>query len=239
VLLAAPAPGAASDRERDFGTVTLGMTGGFQLWTLPSLEKAVARRAEDLAQDAYLLPESSYDLTFSYGGEIQVRLDAGWFARAQLEWTRLRLEDRDRQFLQFLGSRERTPVSVSYSTRVETRPLLAALGLGRAWRGESVRLGLAASLIVAPIKVVDEIGVFLESDTVSEVTATGTGLGGELSASLDYFTDANMTLYLELFGRTGGTDVELDDRSWESTILPGTRRVDLEATGIRLGFRWI
>jgi hypothetical protein len=149
------------------------------------------------------------------------------------------VEDRDRQSLHFLGGRERVPVSLTVESRVQTRPVLAAIGIGRAWRTPAVRFAVAGSLVVAPIRVVDEMGVYLEQETISEIEATGTGFGGELTASLDYFTDTDMNLYVELFGRAGHTDVELVDAIWESTAFPGTRRVDLEGAGVRVGFRWI
>ena len=240
-LLAAAAgpPSAKGEGSRDFGAVTLGLTGGFQMWTLPALEDAVRLRAEEVALDGFDVGADSYDLTYAYGVELQVRLTRSWFARAQFDWTRLTLEDRDREFLQFLGGGQRSGVSLSYSTRVQTRPLIGSFGLGHAWQGNAVRLGISGNLVVAPLKVEDKLGVFIETETVSEVTSSGTGLGAELAASLDYYTDARMNLYLELFARTGRVDVTLDDDVWESTILPGTRRVDLGGGGIRVGFRWI
>lgn len=242
VCLGAPRTVSAADEpkwDRDFGFVTLGITGGFQYWSLSDLEAAVDRRATELAVDGYAMEPGAYPMTFSYGLDLQFRLTRAWFARAQFDWVRLSVDDRDRRSLQFLGARERTPVSLSAKTRVETHPLVMAFGLGRSWRTPSLRWGLASGLVVAPLKVVDEIGVFLEADTVSEVEATGTGFGADLAVSCDYFTDSNMNLFAELFGRIGSADVELTDDVWESTILPGTRRVNLDGVGLRLGFRWI
>lgn len=244
VLVALTAGGAsparaAPERVHDFGTVSFGVGGGFQWWSLNSLEDAVRERADDLARDGYDLGHTSFDPSYAYCGEIQVRLGRSWFARAGLEWVRLAVEDRDRQFLQFLGGRGRTPVSLSYRTEVGTRPVVAAFGLGRAWRSRSVRLGLATSLVVAPLRVTDEINVYMDTETVSEARADGTGLGGEVSASLDYFTDVDMNLFLEFFARQGQVDVRMEDPVWDSTILPDRRQVDLSGFGIRAGFRWI
>ena len=229
----------AGPGTRDFGPVSLGLTGGFQMWTLPALENAIRLRAGELALDGFDLGADSYDLTYAYGAELQFRLSRSWFARAQFDWTRLTVEDRDREFLQYLGGGQRSAVSLSYATRVQTRPVIGSFGLGHSWQGASVRLGLSGNLLVAPLKVEDRISVYIETETISEVTATGTGLGGEFAASLDYYTDASMNLYVELFARTGRVDVTLDDAVWESTILPERRRVDLGGGGIRVGFRWI
>ena len=241
--LAASCPALAQEEEqvwrRDFGTVTVGVSGGFQHWSLSDLEEAFDRRSADYASDGYVLEASSYPTTMSYGLDLQYRFSRRWFARAQFDWVRLTFDDRDRQSLQFLGSRDLTPVALTAKTRVQTQPLLMSFGLGRSWRNPSVRWGVTTGFVVAPLKVIDEIGVFLESDTVSEIEATGTGLGADLAVSCDYFTDSNMNLFAEIFGRVGSADVELERPIWESTILPGTRAVNLDGVGIRLGFRWI
>lgn len=226
-------------RRHEFGPVTVALSGGFQTWMLPGLEDALGERGVELAGDGYALGGGDFDLTYAYAGEFQFRLSRAWFARLGIEWTRLRLEERDRQFLQFLGGAERSPVSLSYTTRVHTRPVIAGLGLGRAWTGRSVRFGVSGSWVLAPVRVVDEINVYLETETVSEVRSEGTGMGAELAASLDYFTDVEMTLFLELFGRLGAADVHTEDDVWNGTIVPERRRVDLDAAGVRLGFRWI
>ena len=178
----------------------------------------------------------SFNPAFAFGGELQIRLSKARFTRVQLDWTRLSLDDRDRQFLQYLGGRTRAPVSVSYKTRVETHPLLAEIALGRSWRNPSPPRCRADSWWLIRSH---EITVYIESETVSEASASSTGLGGELTMSCDYFTDSNMNVFMEIFGRTGGADVELDDGVWESTIIPGTRHVGISGVGLRLGFRWI
>jgi hypothetical protein len=243
VSFSAPFPAVAADDEsewnRDFGSLTVGVSGGFQYWSLSDLEAAIDERAAAFASDGYALEPGAYSTTFAYALDLQFRFSKRWFARTQLEWTRLSVDDRDRQSLQFLGARERTPVSLTAKTQVQTRPVLFSVGIGRSWRGPSLRWALVGGLVIAPLKVVDEIGVFLEADTVSEVEATGTGLGADLALSCDYFTDSNMNLFAEIFGRAGSGDVKLTDDVWESTILPGTRRVNLDGIGIRLGFRWI
>ncbi len=225
--------------RREFGPVSVALSGGFQSWSLASLEDALRERGEELATDGYALGGGSFDLTYAYAGEFQFRLSRAWFARAQVEWTRLKLEERDRRFLHFLGGADRTPVSLSYTTRVHTRPVIAQLGLGRAWAGRSVRVGLAGSWVVAPLRVVDEINVYLETETVTEVRSEGTGMGAEFAASLDYFTDVEMTLFLELFGRFGAADVHTENDVWNGTVVPERRRVDLDGMGVRVGFRWI
>lgn len=240
-FVSGPPARAARSQEwgRDFGLLSLGLCGGVQLWTLADLEKSIAARADEVALDGFRVGNDSFNPGFGYGVEAQLRLSERWFSRLLFDWTRLSLEDRDRQFLESLGGRERTPVSLSYESRVQTHPLLMQVGLGRSWRNPSLRFAVAGGLLVAPIKVIDNITVYMETTTTSEVSATGTGLGGELSFSCDYFTDSDMNVYLELFGRAGGTDVELEDAVWESTIFPRTRHVGLGGAGLRLGFRWI
>jgi hypothetical protein len=216
------------------------MTGGFQSWSLSSLETTLGDRAEIFGASGYRLETADFGPTFSYGLEMELRLTERWFLRAQGEWTRLKWEDRDRQFLASLGGRNRTPISVGYQTRVQTRPVLFAVGAGTARELWSARFALSGSLLIAPMRVVDDVVVsVVESRTETQIVASGTGTGFELDLAVDYFTEVRSTLYVEAFLRRGGTTVSLDDDVWETTAFPSERRVDLDGFGIRLGLRWI
>jgi hypothetical protein len=224
---------------RQFGSVTVGLSGGFQMWTLTGLEELIEDRAADFAQDGFELSSDTFEVTFSYGLELQLRLTRAWFLRGQFEWARLQVEDRDRKFLSPLGGRDRTPVSLSYQTRVRTAPVFLTIGPGRSVELESVRFGFSGGVVIAPVRVEDVLSVHMQSTTKSKVLSTGIGYGLEGTASVDYFTDVRTTLFLELFYRYGATPVSLQDGYWESTNLPGERRVDFSGGGIRLGLRWI
>jgi hypothetical protein len=161
-----------------------------------------------------------------------------WFAYLQVDWTQLKFDDRDLRTVPALGGAERTPVSISYESRVRTRPFIFTPGIGRAWHSRAVRFAIAANAVIAPLKVEDFFNVYLDTEHDSEVSATGTGFGYGGTVTMDYLTDTNMTLFLEGFFRVGGTDVELDSSEWESPTVPGTRTVDFTGGGLRLGFRW-
>ncbi len=235
-----PAQAAPFDvYTRQFGTLTLGISGGYQYWTLGSLEESLEIRNSVYEDQGYNFAEASFGPTYAFGAELQVRLTRDWFFRSQAEWTRMSWEDRDRQFLLYLSGRERTPVSLGYTARVESSPLIFAFGLGRSLRWDAVRWGLSANWVVAPVKVVDELQAFLGSETTFEVESSGVGHGLETALSVDYFTDSNLNLFAEAFWRTGSADVDVNTSEWASTILPATRHVDLGGGGLRLGFRWI
>lgn len=233
-------PGRVDTRSaREFGPLSVGVTGGFQYWTLSALETTLDERGEFLAADGFDIEQSDFRVTFAYGADLQVRLTDAWFLRSEFEWTRFQWQDRDRQFLSALGGRDRTPVSVSYRSTVRTNPVFGTLALGRAFELESVRIGVSAGAVLAPVKMEDELEVHLGDTTKTTVTSEGTGIGFEVGASVDQFTDVRTTIFLELFYRYGATDVELTEAYWESSLLPGVRRVDFSGGGIRLGFRFI
>lgn len=242
-LLLAPAAGAQTLREppsvsRDFGRFTFGITGGFQYWSLTALEGTLNDRAGLLAAYDFRFDPAQFDLTFSYGVEFQSMLNRDWFARGALEWTRLSWGDRDQAYIAQLGGLDRTPVSLTYESKVRTNPLLVTLGAGRAVHHESVRFGFSGNVILAPLRVEDVIEVFMEAATESEIVATGTGVGLGANVSVDYYTDVRTTLYADVFARLGSTTVKLEEGYWESSILPQKRRVDFSGAGIRLGLRW-
>ena len=241
-LGALPVTGMAAPEERPprFGTISIGLTGGFQTWGLSGLEETLSDRARLFAQNGYEMDGGEFGPTYGYGAEFQVRLTELWFLRAQFEWTRLSWEDRDRQFLAPLGSSSRTPVSVSYESRVQTRPLLVALGGCAARELSSIRVGISGNALIAPVRLVDRLQIsVVESVTETEVVSTGTGVGFELDVAVDYLTEVQTTLYLEAFWRTGSTTVTLEDPVWESDVFPAERSIDLDGIGIRLGMRWI
>jgi hypothetical protein len=223
----------------EFGRFALGLSAGFQTWSLDGLEQTLDDRAKQLALDGFDFDSGDFGLTFSYGADLQYRLGRDWFALAQFEWTSLAFEDRDRSFLVALGSRNRTAVSIRYRSRVQTRPLLISIGAGRSMEFTSVRVGVTGKAIVAPVSVRDDLVIFIDTESESTVNSTGTGLGLETTASIDYFTETRTTLFVEAFGRVGSAEVSLEPGYWESTILPGKRRVDFGGIGVRLGMRWI
>lgn len=225
-----------------FGSMSLAVSGGFQWWGLDGLEEGLAARAREFGVDGYNLDAGGFGATYGYALEFQARLSEHYFLRTQADWTRMKFETRDRAYLSTLGGRTRTPVSIGYTANVESRPLLFSFGLGRSHRFSSVRWGLSANWIVAPVRLRDEFTLVVSEGgeiSESEVTATGIGNGFEALLSLDYFTDTNMTLFVETFLRRGATVVELETASWESSIEPARRRIDFDGGGIRLGFRWI
>jgi len=231
-------PGPGETASRDFGRFTLGLTGGFQYWSVTALEGTLDDRGDLLAQDGFRFESAAFEPTYAYAAEIQSMVGEDWFARAHFEWTRLSWGDRDLAYIGQLGSSDRTPVSLSYETKIRTNPVFVTLGAGRAFVRSAVRFGISANAIIAPLRVEDVIEVFIESETKSEVVAKGTGLGFEADFSIDYFTDVRTTLYVDVFGRLGSTTVALEEGYWESTSLPGKRRVDFDGAGLRLGFRW-
>jgi hypothetical protein len=239
-LSAAPPPAAAVERPQQVGMVAVGITGGFQHWGLSDLEETLGDRAELFGQNGYELESGDFGVTYAYAAEFEIRLTELWFLRTQFEWTRLKWEDRDRQFIASLGASDRTPISVSYESRVETRPLLMGIGACAAKELRSIRVAVSGNALVAPIRLVDRVQVaVVESITETEVVSTGTGFGFEMDVAVDYLTDVQTTLYVEAFWRMGSTTVQLEDSVWESSALPGERTVDLDGIGIRLGFRWI
>lgn len=221
-----------------FSRVSIGFNGGFQYWTLSNLEEALLARHESFAEDGFNLIDPSFGVSYSFGVDVQYRFSEAYFFRVATDWTRLSFDERDRRTIAFLGGGDRTPVSFSYTSRVETRPLLISLGLGRALHSRAVRWGFTANAVLAPVKVRDEFSLFIEEQFDSAVEATGFGIGFESTISADYLTESNMTLYLEAFFRAGSTDVELETNAWESTVVPGTRGVNFGGGGLRLGFRF-
>jgi hypothetical protein len=234
-------PGASrADESGRFRLLSVGVSGGFQSWSLDGLEETLADRADQFGEQGFLLGPGDFGVTYSYGVEIQVRLTELFFARAQADWTRLKWDDRDRQSLAELGAPSRDGFSLAYESRVKTRPLMYAVGAGVARELTSIRVGLSGSLLIAPVEVEDNIVLARgQSETETNLTSSGTGTGFGLNLGIDWFTEVNTNLFVDLFWRTGSTTVALDQADWESSLVPGKRRVDLDATGIRVGFRWI
>jgi hypothetical protein len=216
------------------------MSGGFQTWSLTGLEQSLADRAADLAPSGFSLEGGDFPTTYSYGVDLQFRMTERWFLRSMFEWTRLKWSDRDRTFLAQLGAGSRTPISLSYESKVQTRPVLDTDRLGTARELSSVRLAISGNLVIAPVRLTDLVeAAIVESSTETELVSSGVGKGFAIAFSADYFTDTRSTLYVETFWRTGSTTVELEDSVWEGSTFPGRRRIDFDGVGIRLGLRWI
>ena len=240
VWVAAQTPEEAIPEDRDFGSFTLGITGGFSYWTLTALEGTLNARADLLAEDGFELDRANFDITYAYGVEIQSMLSRAWFVRGQFEWSPPAYSDRGSALVGRLGSSGPRPrISVTYETKVRTAPVFVTLGGGRAATYESVRFGFSGNLIIAPVRVEDVLEIVVEGvGTESKVVSKGTGLGFEANVSFDYFTDVRTTLYADVFARVGSTAVELEETWWESTSLPLKRRIDFDGLGLRVGLRW-
>jgi hypothetical protein len=118
--------------------------------------------------------------------------------------------------------------------------MVFALGGGVARELRSIRVGLFGNVLIAPLQLEDTVVLTREqSESETKRTSTGTGTGFEANLGIDWFTDVRTNLFLELFWRVGSTTVSLDQGDWESSLYPGERRIDLDATGLRAGFRWI
>ena len=231
-------PGVERVSWPGFGTLSVALHGGFQFWTVSGLEESLSERNDSFAQDGFQLREPAFGIGYAFGAEFQYRISRSWFAQLGADWTRLSFDDRDRRTIPFLGGTDRPAISISYTTRVESRPMVFTVGLGRAFHTQSVRYALVAQGTIAPLKVVDEFTVFVDTEHDTRTEATGIGFGGGGSFTADYVTDSSMSLFVDLFFRIGATEVELSEPAWESSNLPGTRRVDFTGGGIRLGVRW-
>ena len=246
-----PPPAAASssilevpfDVPSQFGRLTLGLGGGFQFWALSSLEDSQEARARALAADGFSFSASDYNPTYSYAASLETRFARAWVTRAQIEWTRLDWDTRDRRFLAALdGSDRRTPVSVSYGTEIRTRPLLFSLGLGREVFYRSVRILISANGMVVPLAATDEALLVVGSNAVESKTewdSSGIGPGFEGLVTVDWVPDTDMTIFIESFVRAGSVTIEPDRDADESSFLPSRREVGLGGFGVRVGFRWI
>lgn len=233
-------PALAGSAPNHFRSFSFGLSGGFQTWSLSGLEETLGDRAAILARDGYQLEAGDFPTTFSYGAEMQFRLTERVFLRTQVEWTRLKFDDRDLRSIAALGSRARTPFSVGYESKVRSKPLLFAVGTGAAQEFRAVRVALSGNALIAPVELQEDVTIALrENETDTRVTASGTGLGFELQASIDYFTEVHTTVFIDAFWRNGSTTVSLDNAVWESSSFPGKRRIDFDGIGIRIGMRWI
>jgi len=231
---------ADAEEPGRFRTLSMGISGGFQSWSLTGLEETLADRADQFGQQGFELAPGDFGITYSYGVEFQVRLTELFFLRAQADWTRMTFDDRYRESLAELSAPSRDGFSLAYETRVKTRPFMYALGGGVAREFESIRIGLFGNLLIAPLELEDTVVLAREqAETETRLTSTGTGTGFSANLGIDWFTEVRTNLFLDLFWRTGSTTVSLDQAGWESSVFPGERRIDLDATGLRVGFRWI
>ncbi len=241
----APAPAARAQESvssefedsRRFRRVSFAVHAGFSGWTLSSLESTMEHRADVLAAEGFDLHGADFPSGAAFGVALEVRLPAPWFLRAGADWSRTRTDVRDRKTVSTLVGRR--PISFSFETRVDPDPFLFHAGVGRSFHVGPGRLGVSASGILAPMRIEETYEIVI--DTTSEITtsASGVGVGGEAAASYDYFTDARMNLYAELFARLGSTTVRLDAPLRESELVPGERDIDFTGVGLRFGFRWI
>jgi hypothetical protein len=190
-----------------------------------------------LALDGFDLTGAEFPSGAAFGAGLEVRLRDRWFLRGGVDWTRTREDVRDRETVTSLGGRR--PVSMTFETRVNPDPFFFTAGAGRHYPIGPGRFAVSVSGILAPMRVEETYEIILDTSSKQTSAASGIGLGGELAASYDYFTDARMNLVAEFFARLGAAQVELDVPARESELVPGERRVDFTGVGVRLGFRWI
>lgn len=239
-LLSAAVAHAQAQEGSRFRTLSFGVSGGFQSWSLGGLEETLSDRADQFGEQGFVLAPGDFGVTYSYGIHIQVRLTELLFLRGQADWTRLKFDDRHRESLAELGAPSRDGFSLFYESKVKSRPLIFAVGGGVAHETRSLRFGLFGNLVIAPVELEDTVVLAREqAETTTHLTSTGTGTGFETNLGIDWFTEVRTNLFLEVFWRVGSTTVKLDQGDWESSLFPGERRIDLDATGLRVGFRWI
>jgi hypothetical protein len=218
----------------------VGLTGALEGWSLTSLEEAMAERHAALAAEGWSLEDPSLGWAPAFGGEISYRWESRWLVRVQGEWSRRSWSDRDGQSVRLLGG-ARQFVSVGTTTRVETNAVIASLGAGRVHPGESLAFTWTVAGVVAPLKVEDVVENTVDTDATDAKTvmeAKGIGFGGEAALAMDYPSQSAQTIYLEGFFRYGATEVEVEDPAWDSSFLPGRRKLEFTGFGLRLGLRW-
>ncbi len=249
VLLPGAAPASSSvldvphPSERQFGRLTFGLSGGFQSWTLSSLEEAIEHRSDLLAEDGFEFQEANFPPTYAYSVEIEMRFRGRWFLQAQADWLRVKWDDRYRATIALLdGAAARSPVSIRHGAEVRTHPLIFGGGLGREAFFREVRFTLVGNALVAPLETLDESEVVIGQNTAETLTSwrsTGLGWGFEVQGGFDWVPDADMTLFFETYVRTGTVTVEPDDGVPASSFVPSRRAIDLGGYGLRVGIRWI
>jgi len=218
----------------------VGFTGGVQDWSLSSLEDAMVARHAALSAAGYSLGDPSLGWAPAFGGEISYRFESRWLVRVQGEWSRRSWSGRDGQSERRLGG-ARHFVSVGTTTRVETNVGVASVGVGRVHPYRALALTWTVAGVVAPLKVEDVVENTLDAqgtDAKTKMTASGVGFGGEAAVALDYPVASAQTVYLEGFFRYGATEVKVDDPAWDSSFLPGSRKLEFTGFGLRLGLRW-
>lgn len=229
------------DREfqdsRRFRRVAFAVSAGVGTWTLSSLESFHEARAEFYEPYGLNLHGADYGPSVIYGAELQVRLDDHWYARGTAEWFRTKTDVRYRTTLAYLGGRR--PLSVTMETQVSSHPLLFSAGIGRAFLVHSYRVGVTASGILAPVRLEESYELRFDTPSKMQQDANGFGLGLELAGSIEMFTDARMNIVLELYGRAGSADADLENPVFGSTNIPVERDIDFTGLGLRMGFRWI
>jgi hypothetical protein len=218
----------------------VGLTGGLQGWSLTSLEEAMTERHAVLAAEGWSLEDPNLGWAPAFGGEVSYRWASRWLVRVQGEWSTRSWSDRYGQSVRLLGG-GRQFVSVGTTTTVKTNAVIASLGVGRVYHGESVAFTWVVAGVVAPLKVEDVVENTVETqptDAKTKMEAKGLGFGGEAALSIDYPSDSSQTIYLEGFFRYGATEVEVEDTAWDSSFIPGKRKLEFTGVGLRLGFRW-
>ncbi len=223
--------------SRRFRRVSFALSAGTGFWSLSSLETFLEERATTYDDEGFDLHGASFGGAFAYGFEIQVRLDDRWYVRTTADRSKFSDDVRDRSTVQYLGGRQ--PISITYETRVEARPMLFTIGGGRAWDVHAFRMGVTLGMVIAPVELEETYEIILDTSSKLTQRADGWGLGFESAVSFDYYTDARMTLFAEVVGRLGASTVHLDDPEWESVNIPGERQVDFSGVILRLGLRWI
>ena len=220
-----------------FRRVAFAVTAGVGTWMLSSLESLHEARADFYEPYGLNFHGADYGPSVIYGAELQVRIDDHWYARGAAEWFRTKTDVRNRSTLPYLGGRR--PLSMIIETQVSAHPLLFTAGIGRAFPVASYRVGVTASGILAPVRLEESYELRFDTPSKIEQDANGFGLGVELAGSIEMFTDARMNIVLEVYGRAGSADADLENPPFASTNIPMERNIDFTGLGFRMGFRWI
>ena len=106
---------------------------------------------------------------------------------------------------------------------------------------EGLVLSWGGGVVLAPIRVTDTVNNWLEAETSvadQEITASGFGVGLDVTATLDYLMESNSSVFVDVFFRLGQTTVEVDQAEWDNSFTPGKREVEFTGGGLRLGVRF-
>jgi hypothetical protein len=215
--------------------------GGVQTWDLGTLEDILELRRSNLATQGFAFDAASFGWQPAFGVELAYHFHRSWLARVQGEWTRFESDARAGKTQLELGGGDHF-VSVGYTTKVETRFFLGTIGVQRASHLGPIVLSWGSGIVIAPLRVEDEVNNWLDAETSAakqQTTASGVGVGLDLTVTVDYLLEGSNTIFVDTFYRNGSTSVDLDQVEQDGSFTPGVREVEFSGVGVRLGLRWI